>query len=265
MGEFVGGNFVGDVVALLVFRGAVPFFLVDKIKLAAFAGVGSVEGAFVEFDAFGEDFDNGEAIVIHGAFKHLRHVGWEGGVGAGDEGGAVGDEFFDGIDGLIDGSCGIGFGFEADGGGGRGLFFGEAVDEVVHDDVADADVFAGAMIEVVAADGVSIAVAAKGKDAEVGASEADARGKGDGAAVDEVGAVGVDEVGETGGAADAGDGDDLFVGDVLFFEDFVECGKDGEVAAAGAPGGVVGGEGFFGELGTLGEGFGGGTVDNVEG
>ncbi len=43
-------------------------------------------------------------------------------------------------------------------------------------------------------------------------------------------------------------GDDLFVIELAFLEDFVIAGEDGEVATAGTPGGVIGGDGFFGEF-----------------
>ncbi len=118
------------------------------------------------------------------------------------------------------------------------------------------------MLEVVAADGEAVAVAAEEEDVEVGAREADAAGERDGAAVDEVGAVAIDEIREARGAADAGEGDDLLVVELAFLEDFVVAGEDGEIAATGTPGRVIGGDGFFsellafGKLGGCGEGFG---------
>ena len=68
------------------------------------------------------------------------------------------------------------------------------------------------------------------------------------AAVNEVGAVAVDEIGKARGAADAGEGDDFLVLDLAFLEDFVIGGEDGEVAAAGTPRRVIGGDGFLGEF-----------------
>jgi len=65
--------------------------------------------------------------------------------------------------------------------------------------------------------------------------------------VDQVAAVGVDEIREARRAADAGKGHDLLLRIVQFFEDLVERGEHGEVAAAGAPRGMVGDEDFFGE------------------
>jgi hypothetical protein len=66
--------------------------------------------------------------------------------------------------------------------------------------------------------------------------------------MDEVGAVAINEIGEARGAANAGEGDDLFVIELAFLEDFVIAGEDGKVAAARTPGGVIGGDGFLGEL-----------------
>ena len=94
----------------------------------------------------------------------------------------------------------------------------------------------------------AVAVAAEQEDVQIGPGEADAGGQRDGAAVDEVGAVAVDEIGKARGAADAGEGDDLLVIDLAFLENLVIGGEDGEVAAAGTPGGVIGGDGFLGEF-----------------
>jgi len=45
-----------------------------------------------------------------------------------------------------------------------------------------------------------------------------------------------------------GEGDDLLVIELPFLDDFVIGSEHGEIAAAGTPGGVIGGDGFFGEL-----------------
>jgi len=50
------------------------------------------------------------------------------------------------------------------------------------------------MIEVIAADGECVAVAAKYKDMEVGARERNAAGKGQGPAMNEMRAVSLDEI-----------------------------------------------------------------------
>ena len=69
-----------------------------------------------------------------------------------------------------------------------------------------------------------------------------------GAAVNEMRAVAVDEIREARGATDPGEGDDLLVIELPFLEDFVIGGEHGEVAAAGTPGRVVGGDGFLGDF-----------------
>ena len=53
------------------------------------------------------------------------------------------------------------------------------------------------MIEMVAADGKTVAVAPEEKNMQVGAGQADAGSKRNGAAVNEVRAVTVDEIGKT--------------------------------------------------------------------
>ena len=99
----------------------------------------------------------------------------------------------------------------------------------------------------IAADGKGVAVAAEHEDVQVRAAEGNAAGEGQGAAVDVMHAVGLDEIGEPAGAADAGDGGDFLVLQLALFDQLEIEGEDGEIAAAGAPRGVVGGELFFGE------------------
>ncbi len=100
----------------------------------------------------------------------------------------------------------------------------------------------------VAADGEAVAVAAEEKDVQVGPGQADAGGERDGAAVNEMRAVAVDEIREARGTTDPGEGDDLLVIELPFLDDFVIGGEHGEVAAAGTPGRVVGGDGFLGDF-----------------
>src|SRR5437660_3702107 len=100
----------------------------------------------------------------------------------------------------------------------------------------------------VAADGEAVAVAAKEEDVQVGPGQADATRERDGAAVNEVRAVAVDEIGKARRATDAGEGDDLLVIELAFLDDFVEGSQNGKVTATRAPSRVIGGDGFFGEF-----------------
>ena len=146
-------------------------------KLPPLRGLAGVEGAGVKFDALAQAFDDGEALVIHGALDHLDHVIDLGGVGARDEGGAGADELFHRVDRLVDRAGRVGLGFETDGRRGRGLLLRQAIDEVVHDEVGHVDVLARAVIEMIAADGEAVAVAAEEKDVQVGPGQADAAGE----------------------------------------------------------------------------------------
>ncbi len=85
--------------------------------------------------------------MIHGSLDHLDHVIDLARVGARDEGGSAGHELFHRVDGLVDRALRIGLTLKADGRGGRGLLFGQAIDEVVHDDVGQVDVLARAVVE----------------------------------------------------------------------------------------------------------------------
>src|SRR3977135_345710 len=100
----------------------------------------------------------------------------------------------------------------------------------------------------VAADGEAVAVAAKEEDVQVGPGQADATGKRDSAAMNEVRAVAVDEIRKARGATDPGERDALLVIELAFLEDFVEGSEHGEIAAAWTPSRVIGSDGFFGEL-----------------
>ena len=101
------------------------------------------------------------------------------------------------------------------------------------------------MGKMVSADGEGIAVAAKDKEIEVLPTHRDASGKGQGAAVDEMDAVALHEVGEAAAATDAGDSGDFLVMDTAVLDELeVEC-EHGEIAATGTPRGVVGGKIFF--------------------
>src|SRR6266850_81604 len=220
--QFIGGELVGDIVAQLVLGGVVPFLFLDQLETAAFAWIGRIEGAGIKFDTFTQTFDGGKAGMIHGALDHLDHVIDLGGVGARDEGGAGADELFHRIDRHVDRAGRIGLGFESDGRRGRGLLFGQAIDKVVHDEINHVDVLPGAMIEMVAADGKTVAVAPEEKNMQVGAGQADAGSKGHSAAVNEVRAVTVDEIGKTRRTTDPSEGDDLFVIELAFLENLVE-------------------------------------------
>ncbi len=91
------------------------------------------------------------------------------------------------------------------------------------------------MDEVAAADAEAVAIAAGDEHGERVVGHLDAGGDGERAAVEGVHAVGFDEAGEVGGAADAGDGGDFVLGDLELDEGFLDGGEDAVVAAAGTP------------------------------
>src|SRR5204862_5758061 len=133
------------------------------------------------------------------------------GVGPRDEGGSGGNELFHRIDRHVDRAGRIGFALETDGRRRRGLLFGQAIDEIVHDEVDEVDVLARAVVEMVAADGETVAIAGEQKDVQVRPGQTDPAGERDGAAVDEVGAVAGDEMWEARRTTDPGEGAGPFV------------------------------------------------------
>ena len=196
-GEFIRGDLVGDVVTEFVLGCAVPFLFLDHFEAAALLRIGRIEYVGKKFDAFSQTFDDAEALVIECALDQLDHVSHVRGVRARDERRAAGDQFFHRVDRLIDRAGGIGFRFESDRRGRRGLFLRQPIDEVVHDEISHVDVFAGAVIEMVAADRESVAVAAEQEHVEIGPGETDAARERDRAAVNEVRAMAVDEIWKT--------------------------------------------------------------------
>src|SRR5437763_15805973 len=132
--------------------------------------------------------------MIDGALDHREHGIDLSGVGARDEGGPGANELFHWIDRHVDRAGRVGFAFETDRRRGRGLLFGQAIDEVVHDEIDEVDVLARAVIEMVAADGETVAVATEQKDVQVGPGQTDTAGERNGATVNEVRAVAVDEI-----------------------------------------------------------------------
>ena len=156
--------------------------------------------------------------------------------GARDEGGAGGDGLLHRVDRVIHRAPDVGLALEAERRGGRGLFLGQAVDPVVHGHAGQLDVLAGGVGEMIAADGEEVAVAAEDEDVQVGPGERDAAGEGQRAAVNVVRAVGLHEIREPAGAADAGDGGDLLLPQLALLDQLEVEREHGEIAAAGTPG-----------------------------
>src|SRR5256886_8449760 len=172
--------------------------------------IGRIEHVGEKFDALAQTLDDAEALVIHRALDHFHHVFDLSGVGARDEGGPGRNQLFHRIDRHVDRAGRIGLALETDRRRGRGLLFGQAIDEVVHDEVDQVDVLARAVIEMVAADGETVPVAAEQKDVQVRPGQTDAARERNGATVNEVGAVTIDEIWKPRRTTDPGEGDDLF-------------------------------------------------------
>src|SRR5581483_9535235 len=103
-----------------------------------------------------------------------------------------------------------------------------------------------AVTDVVTADRETVAVATEKEDMQVGAGQTDSAGERNPAAMDEVRAVAVNEIGKARGTTDARESNDLFVLEISFLENFVERSEHGEIAAARAPGRMIGGDCLFG-------------------
>ncbi len=167
--------------------------------------------------------------------------------GAGHKGGAGGNGLLHRVDRLVERAGDVGLALEADGRGGRGLLLGQAINPVVHDHVGHLDVLARGVVEMIAADGEGVAVAAEHEHMQVGPGQRNAAGKGQGAAVDVMRAVGLHEIRKPARAADAGDGGDLLMPQLALFDQLEIKREHGEITATGAPRGVIGGDFLFGQ------------------
>ena len=130
-------------------------------------GIRGVKRAFVKFHAFAQTFDEAEAVVVHRGLHHRQHVIGIRGRGARDERGAGGDGLFQRVDGIIHRAPLVGLALESERRRGRGLFFRQAINPVVHDHIGQLDVFARGVGEMVAADGKRVAVAAENKHVQI--------------------------------------------------------------------------------------------------
>ena len=133
--------------------------------------------------------------------------------------------------------CGVALG--ADRRSRRGLFLGQAIDLVVVQEHGQVHVVADRMNPVSRSDTAAVAVAGVDENGEVRASQADAFGDGQRAAVDAVEAVGLHVVREAAGAADARNEHGLFRTQPFVAAQALDGGEDGVVAATGAPAGYA--------------------------
>ena len=106
----------------------------------------------------------------------------------------------------------------------------------------------------IAADGERVAVAAEHEHVQVGPRQRDAAGKRQRAAVNVVHAVRLHEIREAAGAADAGNGGDLLVPQLALLDQLEVQREHGEIAAAGTPRRMIGGDFLFGQRLALGAG-----------
>ena len=143
-----------------------------------------------------------------------------------------------GVDGVLDVAKRGALGLHALAAGGRGLAGGQPVNLVVHHDVSQVHVAAHGVGEMVAADAEAVAIAAGADDLQLVVAELDAGADGEGAAVQGVHAVGVDEAGQVGGTADAADGHHLVRLQAQFEQRGLQRGQHRKIPAAGAPIGV---------------------------
>src|SRR5690606_13763270 len=105
--------------------------------------------------------------------------------------------------------------------------------------------------QVIAADGERVTVATEHEHVQIRARQRNAAGKWQGAAVDVVRAMGLDEIRKAARATDASDSGDLFMPDLAFFNQLEIKREHGKIAATRAPGWMIGGHLFLGQADAL--------------
>ena len=183
--------------------------------------------------------------MIDGTVQHFHHMLHLGGMSAGNKSGAARNELFHGIDRLVHRTARIGFGLEAQGRGGRSLLFRQTIDEIVHYHVSQIEIFTRRMVEVVAAHGKTVPIAAEHKYMQVVARQADPRGKWQGAAMNKMDSMSIYEIRETGGTPDSRQGHYFFMWKLVPFQGPVKGRKHCEIPTSGTPRWMVRGEVFF--------------------
>src|SRR5438105_4163014 len=107
------------------------------------------------------------------------------------------------------------------------------------------------MIEMIAADRKGITVAAKDKNVQIWPRERDAAREGQGAAMNVMRSVRLDEIGETARAANARHGGDFFVPHLALLDKLEVQRENGEITTARAPCRVIGCNFFFSQTLTV--------------
>ena len=193
------------------------------------------EGAVVVDDAVLHDFDEGRALVRVRGLEHARHVLLVCVEGARHESRAGPEREAAGVDRRIDGSLRRRRRSGAKLAGRRVLTLGEAVNLVVEQQHVDVDVAAQRVKRVIAADRQRVAVAHHEPYVEFRIGQLGARGERRRAAVNGVEAVRGHVIGKSGGAADAGEEDQILQRNLQLRKRPVNVLDDGVIAAARAP------------------------------
>src|SRR5206468_4001222 len=103
------------------------------------------------------------------------------------------------------------------------------------------------MVEMIAADGEGVAVAAKNEDVQVRSRQRNAAGKRQSATVNVMRAVGLHKVWEAARTADAGDGGDFLMPQLAPFNQLEIKSEHREIAASRTPRWMISGDFFFGQ------------------
>src|SRR5437867_4084310 len=142
------------------------------------------------------------------------------------------DRLFHRVNRIIDRPRDVSLALETERGSGGGLFLRQTVNPIIHDDVSHLDVFACRVIEMIAADGKSVAIAAENEHVQIGSRKGNAAREGERTAMDVMSAVGLHEIRKAARAADTGYGRDFLMPHFALFDQLEIKGEHREIAAA---------------------------------
>ena len=163
-----------------------------------------------EGNAWTENFHERKTRMADGFNENARRLVWLAREGAGDEVGSRCERDHQWTEGAQTSAAGGEGGIEVRLRGRRGLALGHAIDAVVHDDIGHVDVAPAGMEEMVAADGIAVAVAARHHDRQVRPRHFQSGGERQRTAVHAMEAVAIGIGRNARRAADTGHDDDIF-------------------------------------------------------
>ena len=197
--------------------------------------IDAVVSAMVEDNAVLHDFTNRSTLVVIGCLQYLYGARCISCYGTGKEMSAGAKAKFCWAEGVFHSTIGAALADKSARAGGRVLALGKTIDAVVQQNHVQVNVPAVGMYEVVATDGKAVAVAANLPYGKAWVGHLATGCNGGGTTVYGVHAISRHIVGQTAGAADAGDYCNVFRCNAYLGHSLVQGGEEEVVTTTGAP------------------------------